>query len=51
MLKQKKSKMKQEELVEAMQKDLDAYKADKSRAKQLFASMKEIYDWLKAKEK
>ena len=43
--------MREEELVEAMQKDLDAYKADNSSAKQLFASMKEISDWLKAKEK
>ncbi len=43
--------MSQEELVEAMQKDLDAYKADKSSTKQLFASMKEISDWLKTKEK
>ena len=34
-----------------MQKDLDAYKVDSSSAKQLFASMKEISDWLKKQEK
>ena len=43
--------MSQKELVKAMQKDLDAYGADKSSAKQLFASMKEISNWLQAKEK
>ena len=48
---QKKSKMQKEELVAAMQKDLDAYKADTTNAKQLFTSMKEISDWLKTQEK
>ncbi len=43
--------MSQEELVKAMQKDLSTYKADKSSAKQFFASMKEISDWLKMQEK
>ena len=43
--------MKQKELVEAMQQDLEAYKADINSVKQLFASMKEISDWLKTQEK
>ena len=43
--------MKEKELVQSMQKDLDIYKADNSSAKQLFASMKEISDWLKTQEK
>ena len=38
--------MKRQEYVQAMQKDLDAYRADSANAKQLFVSMKEISSWL-----
>jgi len=43
--------MQEKEFVKAIRKDLDAYKADNNSAKQLFASMKEISDWLKMQEK
>lgn len=43
--------MSKKEFIKAMSQDLDAYKVDSSSAKQLFASMKEISDWLKKQEK
>jgi len=38
-------------LIELMQKELDAYLEDNSKAKKLFTSMKEISNWLATKEK
>jgi len=43
--------MQDKELVELMQKELNAYLQDNSKAKKLFTSMKEISSWLATKEK
>ena len=44
------STLQKEEFIEAMQKDLDAYKADSSNAKQFLTSMKELSSWLAKRE-
>jgi len=43
--------MSKEESISQMKLALDAYKKDKSSAKQFFVSMKEISAWLNSKEK
>ena len=43
--------MNQEQLIEAMRKDLEAYKTDNKSAKPLSTTMREIAEWLQAKEK
>ena len=43
--------MSKEESISKMHQALDAYKKDKSSAKQFFVSMKEISAWLQSKAK